>query len=124
MRNAGTFAEILDAQLGCTDVPPAAVRAWRSRPLTAPLFTFALPLTAVPAEHVEPPLPARLTSLDVKALDDATTRKALRVAFRTLARRYHPDSHPGCSPDDRARLSRLFAEATDRYRILERNLSL
>jgi hypothetical protein len=118
-----SFAEILDAQLGCTSLPPAA-RAWNSRPVTAPLFAFDLPLTAarpapLPAPApVEPALPSRLTALDRQTLDGARTSDALRRAYRMLARRYHPDRHQGCSADERERLARLFAEATHRYHLL------
>ena len=128
MPHAASFAEILDAELGCTPVPPPA-RAWSVRPLTPPLFAFDLPLTtATRPAHVQPALPAqpppaaRLTSSELQTMADARTLDALRNAYRTLARRYHPDRHPGCSPADRARLARLFAEATDAYRSLVRNL--
>jgi hypothetical protein len=125
---AASFAEILDAELGCTPVPPPA-RAWSGRPLTPPLFAFERPQTAAPrrasvqpALPAQPPPPARLTSSELQTLADARTLDALRGAYRTLARRYHPDRHPGCSPTERARLARLFAEATDSYRSLVRNL--
>lgn len=42
----------------------------------------------------------------------------LRRAFRHLARNYHPDSHPGCTEFDRARLSRTFAALHEAYRLL------
>ena len=42
----------------------------------------------------------------------------LRSAFRALARRYHPDAHPGSSDAVKIRLSRLFAELTENYRCL------
>ena len=120
-----SFAELLDAQLGCTNVPPAAP-VWNSRPVTAPLFAFELPLTpARPAPAPSrapvpagPALPVRLTSLDRQSLDEARTPDALRRAYRTLARRYHPDHHQGCSAAERERLARLFAEATEHYRRL------
>jgi DnaJ-class molecular chaperone len=53
-------------------------------------------------------------------LDDAFTPETLRRAFRKLAHRYHPDRHSGSSAAERARLARLFAEATDHYRLLTR----
>jgi hypothetical protein len=115
-----SFAEILDTHLGCTPVPPPTP-VWSSRPLTTPLFAFELPLTAqrgTVQPRVEPALPARLTPLERKTLDEAQTPDALRRAYRTLAHRYHPDRHPGCSAADRGRLAHLFAEATDHYRRL------
>ena len=120
MQDAATFAEILDTHLGCTVVPPAAPPAWSSRPLTSPLFAFDLRLTAASPAAVAPTLPARLTSLERQTLDDARTPDALRRAYRTLAHRYHPDRHPSSGPAERERLARLFAEATEYYRLLTR----
>jgi hypothetical protein len=117
MRNGASFAEILDAHLDCTDVPPAA-RARSNSPVTAPLFAFEFRLPATRTVRVESPRPERLTSLERQTLEDARTPAALRRAFMTLARRYHPDSHPGCDPAEHARLARLFAEATAYFRLL------
>ena len=46
------------------------------------------------------------------------TAGELRSAFRTLARRYHPDSHPGSSDAAKVRLARRFADVTENYRRL------
>jgi hypothetical protein len=46
------------------------------------------------------------------------TEPELRSAYRLLARRYHPDSHPGTSGTETARLARIFANLTDCYRLL------
>ena len=114
-----SFAEILDAQLGCTNVPPAAP-VWNSRPVTTgPLFAFDLPLRPAPVPapaRVEPPAPVHLSAFERQSLDEARTPDALRRAYRTLARRYHPDHHQGGSAAERERLARLFAEATELYR--------
>jgi hypothetical protein len=129
MRNGASFSEMLDAQLGCTVVPPPAPpRAWSNRPLTTPLFAFEpldfardrLPLIPARPVRVEAPPPVQLTSLERQTLEDAPTPDALRRAYRTLARRYHPDRHQGCSPAEREQLARLFAEATEHYRLLTR----
>ena len=69
---------------------------------------------------VEPSLPAQLTSLERQTLDAAHTPDALRRAYRALAHRYHPDRHPSSGPAERERLARLFAEATEYYRLLTR----
>jgi hypothetical protein len=147
MRDGATFAQILDAHLGCTDVPPPAARVWSSRPATAPLFSFNLPLTAarqnrgwsappMPAPAPAPPVPAAtpiaLTPLERRALnalnelgaalDDALTSASLRHAFRALARRYHPDANPGLSAAEHAQLARLFAVASEHYRLLAASL--
>ena len=42
----------------------------------------------------------------------------LRSAFRTLARRYHPDRHPHASESDKAALSRQFTAIASSYEIL------
>jgi hypothetical protein len=105
--------------------PPAAPRVWANRPLTAPLFAFEFTLqparpAAVAPAPAETTLPATLPRLERQALDDAGTPDALRRAYRTLAHRYHPDRHHGRSASDREQLARLFAEATEHYRLLAR----
>jgi hypothetical protein len=119
--NAATFAEILDTHLGCTVVPPAVPRGWSSRPLTVPLFSFEQAgLKTRSHVSLEPPRPLQLSALERQTLDEARTPDALRRAYRTLAHRYHPDRHPASSPAERERLARLFAEATEHYRLLTR----
>ena len=46
------------------------------------------------------------------------TEVELRSAFRALALRYHPDRHPGITEPERARLARLFADASECHRQL------
>jgi hypothetical protein len=60
---------------------------------------------------------ATLNTLGAGLAPDFTARE-LRSAFRTLARRYHPDRHPGGTPHEAAQLSRLFADVTTSYRRL------
>ena len=109
MQDAATFAEMLDAHLGCTNVPPPP-RAWSTRPLTAPLFAFEFPLETTPhaAPSVassapprnEPPAPVKvdLTVLERRAfdalnalgagLDDSFTAATfLKGLFRTAQKR-------------------------------------
>jgi hypothetical protein len=77
-----------------------------------------------------PPPPARtLSAAQQKSLDvlighgaqlDANfTHAALRAAFRSLARRFHPDRHHMSSDGEKARLSTLFASAHAAYEILK-----
>ena len=121
MRDGSSFAEMLDAHLGCTNVPPPP-RVRSDRPLTPPLFAFELPLTPARPAVAEPPRPLRLTSLERQTLDDARTPDALRRAYRNLALRYHPDRHQGCGAAEHERLAGLFAEATAYYRLLSASL--
>ena len=147
-----TFAEILEAELNCTNVPPPADHpssTW-NRPLTTPLFVFDFPR---PVLHVfegdlrntahahprtqgsappiaEPPSTAKtpLNASEKRALmalnalgaglSEDPSAPALRRAFRRLARRYHPDRHPESSAAELERLARLFADATEQYRVL------
>jgi hypothetical protein len=51
-------------------------------------------------------------------LDSDFSFDELRSAFRTLARRYHPDRHTGCNEQDKARLAAQFTRARDAYKIL------
>ena len=46
------------------------------------------------------------------------TVQDLRREYRQLARRIHPDRHNSCTPAERERLSRQFAELSDSYRHL------
>lgn len=69
-----------------------------------------------------------LTSEERRALDvlnalgavlaEGFTAAELRRQYRLLARRIHPDRHPHAAADERVRLSRAFAAATDSYRLL------
>lgn len=61
----------------------------------------------------------RLTALGARiGLDFSAVE--LRRAFRTLARRYHPDRHPDSDAAEQARLAGLFADIHDHYRVLAR----
>jgi len=84
--------------------------------------------TRRPVKPSVPPPPRRLSPSQRRALDglvalganlDANfTARELRSAYRTLARRYHPDRHPSSSDPERARLARVFAELNDNHRRL------
>ena len=84
---------------------------------------------AVEAEPAEVRQPARtLTAGQQRALNLLTSFGAcltpdftfddLRSEYRQLARRIHPDRHNSCTPSDRERLSRQFAELSESYRQL------
>jgi len=57
----------------------------------------------------------RERALQVLGLPPAADRKAVRHAFRQLARRLHPDRHPGADSRQLAALMRGFAEVTAAY---------
>jgi hypothetical protein len=46
------------------------------------------------------------------------TDAELRSAFRALARRYHPDRHPGSDASESSRLAQVFAGLAEHYREL------
>jgi hypothetical protein len=50
------------------------------------------------------------------------TDAELKSVFRALARRFHPDRHPGSTEGERARLALSFATACDAYRTLTTTL--
>ncbi len=51
-------------------------------------------------------------------LDPSFSPAELKAAFRGLAKRFHPDRHPSCSAEQRARLAREFARIVQAYRQL------
>jgi hypothetical protein len=57
------------------------------------------------------------------SLDSHFTAEELRSAFRSLARRYHPDRHPGATASERTRLSTLFSQVHEAYKDLQGGLS-
>jgi hypothetical protein len=140
MQAGASFADVLDAHLGCTSLPPVRP-ALSNRPLTSALFVFDMPMAAAAArpaaaprrEPSRPSTPAiALTALEKRALtalntlgadlDEHLSIDTLRRAFRQLAHRYHPDRHPGTSAAEHARLARLFADVTGHYRLLAASL--
>ena len=51
-------------------------------------------------------------------LDPTFSERQLRAAFRALAKRFHPDRHPGSSPAEQERLAWTFATVREAYREL------
>jgi hypothetical protein len=83
----------------------------------------------VPVMPTLPPRrPRRLTKRQRRALDELVglgadlhadfTDRELRSAYRTLARRYHPDRHPASSETEKARFARVFADLNENHRRL------
>jgi hypothetical protein len=114
-----------------------------ARAITPPLFLFTTPglqprTAPLPADvrfttsrTMAPPVASRVPSLNAEArralaelndlgaaLGENVTAVEARRAFRRLARRYHPDRHPGSDEHARAVLARRFAAVCDHYRVL------
>lgn len=102
-----------------------------ARPIRSSVSSGAPPWTAVYAARPGAQLrPARrlspaqqqalddLRSLGASALTAEFTDAGIKSAFRILARKFHPDTHPGSSEVERARLARAFASVCDAYRTL------
>ena len=90
--------------------PPATPRRWQApRPQPRPRRTF---------------LPHEQRALDYLVglgarLEPDLTMAELRSAFRALAREYHPDRHPGSSPQQKERLAALFRRLRQAYEHLQ-----
>ena len=128
--------------------PAASAHAWRRPAqgptvlyFDARVYATSAPAHTAPVGHAgpaqvrpfvrpsPPPRPRRvLTALERQALEQFVALGAsltaeftdgeLRSAFRTLARQYHPDRHPGCGPFEQLRLSHTFASVCEAYRHL------
>ena len=91
---------------------PTPGQAGRTTPCTESPATRRIALS--PRERLSL---AALNALGA-GLDERLSPSTLRRAFRRLARRYHPDRHPGSSAAEQQRLARVFVEATEHYRVL------
>jgi hypothetical protein len=108
------------AAMGAPATPAAAAGARRAyeRPAGSMRGPVAVPTGLIRA----------LTPRQQRAFDAMTALGAglrgdfeaadLRRAFRQLAREFHPDTHPDCTPAELAHLSRTFADLHDHYRCL------
>jgi hypothetical protein len=146
MRRPRTFAEMLDAALAApvepglrggsltmpADDPYPAVYFRALRSLGVDLQTIQRPAPPSARPAVTPPHRTSATRLLTAAQRDALnamnelgagltpefTTADLRRAFRSLARRCHPDARFDAGPAERARLTRVFAAMQDAYRCL------
>jgi hypothetical protein len=107
-RNSASFEDAL----AYSSPPRREPRTWAGPPAT-------------PRTPLSPGERRALVALNALGADlgDELSIGALRRAFRRLARRYHPDRHPGSSVAERERLSRAFVEATEHYRVLSAAIS-
>jgi hypothetical protein len=99
--------------------PPAAdpTQSWFD---DAPVIPAAARARARVLPALPPAARAALASLNAlgAGLEALPSQASLRQAFRRLARQYHPDRHHAAGPREQQRLARLFAGATDHYRLL------
>lgn len=134
------FADVLEERLGAAraESPRRESRAPHHYAPDPSLLFFETRFrpTSAPAPLPQPPPPAAprlrprrsLTSRQRDALSALWglgarigmdfSEAELRSDYRALARRYHPDRHPGVSAVESARLARIFANLTDCYRQL------
>ena len=142
MRGGTQFADLLDEKIGAAPIEPPRA-AGRATPRYAPdpalLFFDARFRPAPAATPFAPPVPPVPTVSQARPRRSLTPRQQdalrafwglgarlgvdftepeLRSAYRSLARRYHPDTHPGSSQTEASRLARIFTNLTDCYRLL------
>ena len=138
MRRGIDFSQVLQERLeACpvADVPEPARVGFVAPPslgffLNYPDLTSAVPPQANPRRWQAPPRPRRtfmaheqraldyLVGLGARLEPDLTMAE-LRSAFRALAREYHPDRHPGSSPQQKERLAALFRRLRQAYEHLQ-----
>jgi hypothetical protein len=96
------------------------------------MFSYTVGAAPITRAAVTPPTPPRrprrLTLRERRAVDELVTLGAdlafdftdreLRSAYRTLARRYHPDRHPTSNETEKAQLARVFAGLNENHRLL------
>ncbi len=96
---------------GPTAHPTSDSRVSRPMGLTVP-SRAPRPLTARQRRALD-----ELIALGAGLASDFTERE-LRSAYRTLARRYHPDRYPSSGLVEKARLARVFADLNENHRRL------
>jgi len=87
-------------------------------PLPPPPRTPLPPRTPPPRTPPLPPDTPRSRALRTLGLQGEPGVDAVRAAFRQLARRWHPDRHPGASEQTRAVLCQRFAQISGAYQQL------
>jgi len=90
----------------------------RSRDGAGAAPSSAPPRQERPAPEQPPPDGSRARALQTLGLAGEPGVDAVRAAFRQLARRWHPDRHPGANELTRAALCRRFAQITGAYEAL------
>ena len=142
MRRGIDFSRVLQERLEACPVAEVSEPA-RGGPAAPPSLGFlfnhpslmsAVPLQANPRRWQAPPrprprprrtfMPHEQRALDYLVglgarLEPDLTMAELRSAFRALAREYHPDRHPGSSPQQRERLAALFRRLRQAYEHLQ-----
>jgi hypothetical protein len=61
---------------------------------------------------------AVLRACGATTLRDDCSRTDVQRAYRRLAKQFHPDSHPGGTPQELARMAAVFATIAGAYRTL------
>lgn len=64
---------------------------------------------------------AQRRALETLGLTETATMAAIKDAYRSIARAFHPDAHPNSTEEQRAEWSSRFARAADAYRLLTRD---
>lgn len=93
--------------------PAASGSRGTSRPGAARTFSALRPLGEREARAL-----AAIRALGGDDLDAHALDRDLRRVFRRLARRYHPDRHPGLDGPARAALAARFSTLVEAYRVL------
>jgi DnaJ-like protein len=119
--------ERLDALFGLTQARLTFSAMARSRRALAPLapleFLHGRPRARDRQQRPAPaaaraPTSARAQAFAVLGLADGATPSDVRAAFKRLARRYHPDLHPGADAETKTSLGREFSRIALAYQAL------
>lgn len=124
LRRLEYLFSLSDAALRFRVPRPAESDATAPEPLFADDFLRGRPRYRRRAERVAPAaerkaaLGSRLRALRVLGLPEDASSDDVRIAFRHLAGKYHPDRHARLDPEERAELFRKFAEISNAFHCL------